>query len=131
MVWRTMRRAGHCAYKSKTHEEMADALLDYQLCLEDLLSAFHGLAIVVLGFVTDDKFVFVFGQGIRMDRSLRNQAVGQRDTDDAGDETCSSEKSKVPVESCRLLEGILSGLSTNTADVMIIVEKQGHEDTDR
>lgn len=122
-------RTGHCAYDGETHEEMADALFDYHLGDEDLLPALHGSTVVVLGLMADNKLILVLRQRVCMDGSLRDQTVGHGNTDDASDETCGAEEGKVPVKTSRLLERVLSCLSADTADVVVIVKQQGHEDT--
>lgn len=64
-----------------------------------------------------------------MDGCLGDEAVGQRDADDAADETGDAEKEEIPVETCGFLERELSGLRGERADVVIVVEEQSQENS--
>ena len=50
---------------------------------------------------------------------LRDEPVGQGQAEDAGDKGRAAEEEEIPVEAAGLLEGIVSGLRGDGADVLL------------
>jgi hypothetical protein len=74
--------------------------------------------------------VTVVGARIGVNWSLRDQAIGKRDSDYAANKAGAAQKEEVPVESGWLGERKLFSLRGKGADVVIVVEEEGEEDAD-
>jgi hypothetical protein len=101
---------------------MADTLLD------DGGGFYHGLPDLAAIFCFDDLDLgFVYGQGVGMDRCLRNQTVGQRQSENTANEARTSEEKEIPMEARWFLKRILSCLRRERTHIMIIVKQQHHQ----
>jgi len=74
-------------------------------CDHDLLPS--DLGALAGGGGDDLEGGFVFGEGVGVDGSLWDEAVGEWEAKDAGDECCAAEEEEVPVEAAGFFQGVL------------------------
>lgn len=70
-------------------------------------------------------------QGLCMDGSLGNEAVGSWQPEDTRDEGRASKEEEVPVEACRTLDWVLTRLSHERGYVVVEIEKEQHQEAKR
>ena len=95
-------RAGHCDEEEEALTEVADALLDDVVDYAD-----GGAGSGLLAGVGD---LFGDAEGGGVEGGLGDEAVGEGDTDEAGDTGCQAEQEDVPVEARGFAEGELGTL---------------------